>query len=188
MSGKLWVLSDLHLDYNRGSHLGRLEPPAGADIAVLAGDIVDPRFVERIAARLPTIYVAGNHEFYGGYIRETAEALASLPGVTFLNDDIVRIDGIRFIGGTLWTDYALRGREWTRTAMDHARNLMNDHRRISNRKQPWSRFLPADALHLHEKTRRFIDEAPLDDGSPVVVVTHHAPHPGSLLPQGNPDD
>ena len=69
---KLNVLSDLHLS------LAALPPPqSDAEIVILAGDVARP--AEAIAwareLRKPVLYVPGNHEFYGGSVAGTREAL-----------------------------------------------------------------------------------------------------------------
>lgn len=61
---------------------------------------------------------------------------------------------------------------------------LNDHRRIKWSKQPWSRFRPQEAWRLHQQSRAYIEKTlavPFDGAT--VVVTHHAPHPGSLHPR-----
>ncbi|BAM89624.1 conserved hypothetical protein [Bradyrhizobium oligotrophicum S58] len=61
------------------------------------------------------------------------------------------------------------------------RDRMNDHRRITWRKQPWLRFRPQEALGLHRTSRTWLTgllETPYD--GPTIVVTHHAPDWGSV--------
>jgi hypothetical protein len=53
---------------------------------------------------MPCVYVAGNHKFYKGSIREGLEAGRSaaqeFPGVRFLENEAVTIGGVMFIGAT----------------------------------------------------------------------------------------
>src|SRR6185369_1404446 len=47
------------------------------------------------------IYVAGNHEFYGGHwdsTLTTMRAEAKQSGIHFLENDSIEIDGVRFLG------------------------------------------------------------------------------------------
>src|SRR5512143_2492902 len=69
---RLHVVSDLHLGVS-GFDL----PDTTADVIVLAGDIARPPDACAWARRLgkPVIYVAGNHEFYGGSVDGTIAAL-----------------------------------------------------------------------------------------------------------------
>src|SRR5512135_2462248 len=106
---KLNILSDLHLG------LGVLDPPCNdADVVILAGDIARPKDAVAWASGLskPVLYVAGNHEFYGGSIDATLAELRKLGAGTrirLLDDDEVVLDGVRFLGSTLWTDFMLFG-------------------------------------------------------------------------------
>ncbi len=79
------------------------------------------------------------------------------------------IGGVRFLGCTLWTDYALYGD--TGAAMAAAARGLNDHRLI---RRQGRLFSPADALdrHVTEKIWLAGALARKHDG-PTVVVTHH---------------
>ncbi len=176
---KLWVLSDLHMDHG----VFDLEPPADADVALVAGDVVNDRWLERLATKIPVVFVAGNHEFYGHAIAERKATLAKLP-IAFLDDDTVTISlagskPVRVIGATLWTDY---GRD--PIAAEAARRGMNDHRKIAWMKEPWQRFLPSHATKLHEVSKAYITEVVQTqfDGA-TVVMTHHAPSASSVHPK-----
>lgn len=176
---RLWILSDLHQDCGTFD----LTPPAGADVAIVAGDVVCDQFLIDLAGHIPVVFVAGNHEFYGHAFDERIASLADLP-IAFLNDDTVTLNlagkkPLRVIGSTLWTDY---GRD--PLAADAARRGMNDHRRITWRKEPWQRFLPSHATALHEGSRAHIGDqlaAPFDGAT--AVLTHHAPSARSVHPQ-----
>jgi len=131
---------------------------------------------------MPCVYVGGNHEFYKGSIvgglNEGLAAAQEFSNVHFLENESINIYGVRFIGATLWTDYALEGRP--SVAMRHARDRMNDYRRIAEQKRPWLRFLPETALRLHQRSRLFIDSELNANSEKAVVVTHHPPHPLSI--------
>gem|GEM_PF-5889652 len=70
-----------------------------------------------------------------------------------LENDAVVLAGVRFAGATLWTDYAIFGAGSEVHTMAVCRDRMNDHRRITWRKQPWLRFRPQEALGLHRTSR-----------------------------------
>ncbi|WP_377843883.1 metallophosphoesterase [Bosea sp. UC22_33] len=165
---KLWVLSDLHDD-----HGGALpDPPDGADVAVIAGDVLNDGWLIEIARKLPVVFVAGNHEFYRFSFHERMDQLKALEGVRTLNNDAVQIGQVRFIGATLWTDYNRNP-----LALDAAWRGMNDHRLIKWHKNPWERFSPKHAVMLHAASRKFIERVLAQPHfGPTVVVTHHAPH------------
>jgi Icc-related predicted phosphoesterase len=181
---KVWVMSDLHLEV---APLDRpLEVPE-ADLCIVAGDLCrgvanGVSFLARLLeSRMPCLYVAGNHEYWGSGIGEEIAAgkaaAACHPGIHFLENTAVTIGGIRFFGATLWTDFSLRGHR--AIAMRHARERMRDYRRISLSKNPWQRFVPEASAHIHARSRSFIGAVGNFPGK-SVVVTHHAPHPRSL--------
>jgi predicted phosphodiesterase len=108
---RIHVLSDLHLEFREFA-----VPDVDADVRVLAGDIhVRNRgmpFASNSAKDMPTIYVAGNHEFYGAAIPKLYDKLqteAAGLGVHFLQNAQVVIESVRFLGCTLWTDFELLG-------------------------------------------------------------------------------
>ena len=186
---KLLILSDLRTEFVAQCWALPEELP-DFDICVLAGDIagspekgVDFAATAPALAGKPIVYVPGNHEFYGGEIENrlrVGKEAAVGTNVCLLDRDIAIIAGVRFVGAILWTDYALYGQQpWT---MAMAARGLNDHVRIERRgPQGALRFTPADALARHLAARAFIEDAlaPPYDG-PTVVVTRHAPHPGSV--------
>lgn len=190
---KIWVLSDLHLEFGVPFDCS---PPDGADVLVCAGDIVTKGvrpsiawLTHRIARKIPTVFVAGNHEFYGASLDESlrAEIAADYPNFHFLENGVAEVDGVTFLGGTLWTDFRLFGRN-PEVAMADARNGMNDYKRIKFSKVPFRKFRPIHGFVKHQETRAFLTEE-LDKrrGQKTVVVTHHAPSVRSVLPDFKDD-
>lgn len=178
---KLHVLNDLHIEF------GKYEPPAtDADVVVLAGDVgvglEGLYWVKAHFAGKPVIYVPGNHEFYRHDIALVDELKACAPdSIHVLNDDEVEIDGVRFLGSVLWTDFALFGGGDRHLAMLRARQGMNDFAIIQNHGR---RFTPEDALRLHTASRNWLANRLAEPFSgKTVVVTHHAPSSGSVSPQ-----
>lgn len=102
---KLWIFSDLHLEF--GSRFD-VDPPPDADVAICAGDVLTKGVVpslrwlgERLSHKLPVVFVGGNHEYYNGSILEgiaDARALSDYPDLHYLENGIVEIDGITFVG------------------------------------------------------------------------------------------
>ncbi len=182
---KIWILSDLHLEY---ADLRRPLAIPDADVCVMAGDLCRAPangvhwLAKHIAHAMPCIYVAGNHEFYKGSIKEGLEdgksAAAGIPDVHFLENDQVVIDRFRFLGATLWTDFRIQSSP--ELGMHHARERMNDFRYIAKQRNPWQRFVPETAFRMHQQSRQFIDTALTSDPIPTVVVTHHLPHARSI--------
>lgn len=162
-------------------------PLNGADVVVLAGDIASPRQAAFWALGFdkPVIYVLGNHEFYGGSIEGAAAELKQLCAGTqvhVLDDSEIVIDGVRFLGSTLWTDFMLFGAGDARlAAMAQAQRLLRDFSRIRSGGEECAVFTPDDAAALFERHAQWLDRR-LDvahDG-PTVVITHHAPSRRSI--------
>jgi Icc-related predicted phosphoesterase len=200
---RLLLLSDLHLEL---SNL-RLADDLQFDVAVLAGDIVCPghRLREWIAATpvlrraRAVVAVAGNHEYYDSVLqhearamRQAAQALAA-PPLHCLDGEAVVIDGVRFLGCTLWTDFALRidtnagARSDVQRGIGAALQRMADYRCIG-----WAdagvgrprRLTPQDTQRLHLTQRAWLARQLAEPfAGATVVVTHHGPHRGSLAPR-----
>ena len=182
---KLNILSDLHLGQ------GALAWPRNdADVVILAGDIARPAQALEWAAGLgkPVLYVPGNHEFYGGSIAGTLQALKTLSAgtpVRVLDDEEVVIGGVRFLGSTLWTDFRLFGDGEGRThAVAEALRFMRDFSRIFKDEALQQLFTPQDAAALFDRHASWLAQrlAQAHDG-PTVVITHHAPSPASIHPR-----
>jgi predicted phosphodiesterase len=180
----LWILSDLHLELSRGWDLPSVGARPHFDVMIVAGDLV-PRMergvawlLERVADR-PVLYVAGNHEGYGCDVDRTVEKAreaAAGTNVSILQNEAVRIGDVTFAGATLWTDFNLFGDQWR--AMRVAGDQMNDYRKIRTARYA-DRFQPKHALARHMASRAFLEtEMRKPRDGPLVVVTHHAPHPG----------
>jgi predicted phosphodiesterase len=174
---RLHVLSDLHLE-----HAPYPEAPAEADVIVLAGDIAPGTrgvaWARTWAGGRPILYVAGNHEFYGGELPALIEELreaADGSSVHVMEDDEVVLGGVRFLGCSLWTDFDFDGAENRGRTMSLCERLVSDYGQI--RSSPGHRpLLAADTRALHLRSRRWLTarlEAAWE--GPTVVITHHAP-------------
>lgn len=129
----------------------------------------------------PVLYVPGNHEFYGGSLAGTIGELRKLcagSGVHLLDDDELVLDGVRFLGSTLWTDFMLLGAGEARAAaMREASRFMRDFERIDL-------FTPETSAARFARHAAWL-ERKLSEGhaGPTVVITHHAPSPKSIHPR-----
>lgn len=193
---RLWLFSDLHQEHADNAW-SPVAPADGFDIVVAAGDVAQqlPDALAWLHDRfpgVPTIYVPGNHDFWcdagqpGGRpwtdILAHGRDLAARWGITLLSDDAAVIDGVRFLGSTLWTDFRV-GQPSLQAGFHAATRGFNDCRRV---RRPSSsgktrKMQPADFYRLH---RASVDSLDADLGiahdGPTVVVTHHAPHPDAL--------
>ena len=122
------LLSDLHLESH--PHFSA-QPLAGADVLVLAGDIgsyqhnsdltrlgvpdfglarFSPRPVHEGGAAWPTpvIFVPGNHEYDALEFDQAHQRLRQACerwGLIWLEQESVVLQGVRFVGCTLWSDF-----------------------------------------------------------------------------------
>jgi len=187
---KIRIHSDLHLEF-----LDWAPPAVEADVVVLAGDIhKGARGIEWARRRFPNtpvVYVPGNHEFYGGELHEVLTALrreARRFDVELLDGAQLDLNGVRFLGATLWTDFALFGstRPELVRAMTDARFLMNDFRLIRYGER--SLLSPEAVREIHLEHLRWLKTRLAEAfAGPSVVVTHHLPHPGSIQPKYDGD-
>ncbi|MCX7176024.1 MAG: metallophosphoesterase [Proteobacteria bacterium] len=186
---KFHILSDVHLEF------GDLRPPrTDADVVVLAGDIgpgVEGVEWAELSFAVPVIYVLGNHEFYGDCFNgliDTARERCRGSHVHLLEDESLVVNGVRFLGATLWTDFALLGQDEVERNMIYSELNMTDCYMIRT-SQPGgaSRAKLSSRLTLarHCASRRFLETAlgqSVDSAKwqKTVVVTHHAPSARSL--------
>ena len=182
---KLQILSDLHLS------TGELVcPHTDADLIVLAGDIARPAEAMAWAHGLGrrVLYVPGNHEFYGGSLEGTVDELKRLSNrgtVRVLDNEAVVIDGVRFLGATLWTDFRLFDDTGQRdAAMAEGSRFMRDFSRIRVCEREETLFSPTHCAEQFSRDAGWL-AARLNEAfdGPTVVVTHHAPSPASIHPR-----
>lgn len=200
---RLQLLSDLHLENDPG-FVPQAAP--GADVLVLAGDIGsyqagsrldEPdfglrRFSPRHGPWRTVIYVPGNHEYDGlehddahARLRDACERL----GLTWLERETVVIDGVRFVGTTLWTDFealvdpradVTRQRQQREKAHRAANFYLRKHTSLRQGRPR----LADDLAGLGRECQRWLREAlatPFD--GPTVAVTHFAPSLRSADPR-----
>ena len=148
---KIAVASDLHLEFGDLD----FDNPEGAEVLILSGDILVAQdlgyhdshnimgeeyrsnryhnFMQRCTERFPhVIYILGNHEHYHGDFAETVTHLKNkfdyMSNLHILDNEILQISDVTFIGGTLWTDM---NRE-DPTTLYHMKSMMNDFRCVRN--------------------------------------------------------
>lgn len=205
---KLWIWSDLHTERNPSNiwTLNGVEPPAGADIIVCAGDLAHAGDWHWLAKQLveifdmPIILVPGNHEFYKQDTMEVAlDAMLDVERqsikegwkhpVYVLHRKTIILDDVRFVGATGWVDFKPGLEDLAAEQRDiemmyrfrEAPSVLNDFRLIWPEKTP-SGLRPSQMLDMHEADREYIIgelQKPFDGST--VVVTHHLPHPDCIV-------
>lgn len=175
---KLHILSDLHTEFADFN-----SPDTDADIVVLSGDIgVGTAGVEWAARQFseePVIYVPGNHEYYRHDIGITDKLKSSAPAnIHVLDQDDYEVDGVRFLGTTLWTDFRLYGEGETWFSRQKAKYSIDDFTAIRNGDR---QFTPEDSVRLHETSKAWlVSELRSSYQGSTVVVTHHLPATPSI--------
>lgn len=202
---KVGVCSDLHLEF--GSL--ELRNEHGVDVLILSGDVmvgedvgrhptagmyapIDSHryinaaryreFFDCVNSEFPLVlYVAGNHEFYGGKWVKTLgvirEWLENFPNVFFLENESYTHDGVTFLGATLWTDLN-RGDPLT---LHSIRDYMNDYTEILNDEAGFTKLRPAHTVARHKKSLEYFRSQMHDKPEDrFVVVGHHAPSFASI--------
>ncbi|RKU01022.1 hypothetical protein C7H84_25340 [Burkholderia sp. Nafp2/4-1b] len=185
---KLLVLSDLHNEFEPA--VADAKAIAQSDVVVLAGDIHTKdrsigwaqAFVDDPAK--PVILVAGNHEFYRGHFDGTLDKLRDLAqgtNIHFLENDVLVLGDVRFLGCTLWTDFKLYANNISSTTcMRDAQQVMTDFRLI-RATSSYRRLYPTDTVRRHEVSRAWLRNTLSEPfAGKTVVVTHHAPSASSI--------
>ena len=174
---RLHILSDIHLE-----RAPFTAPDVDADLVVLAGDIAPGtagvRWARSWLDQRPALYVAGNHEFYGHSFTELPDQLkasAAGSGVEVMENDLSVVAGVRFLGCSLWSDFAFAGPELREHSMAICERMVNDYRQIRVA-DPEQRLRAQDTLDRHLASRAWLTQRLREphDG-PTVVITHHAP-------------
>ncbi len=184
---KLHLLSDLHFEFDKPVPMANYRPPK-CDVVLLAGDIAEDKtsidWAKATFGDTPVLLTPGNHEYYDAkqvvaWTQELRDYAAG-SNVQILHNDAVVIDGVQFVGATLWTDFQLYG-----NASYHqyaARKGLSDYKHI---RRPSStgkkrKIRTDDILEFHIASRRFIANAVRTYQGRSVVMTHHAPSERSL--------
>lgn len=187
---KLLCVSDLHLrseavvaavDRQRLSpflaQIAATVADVSPDAVVVTGDTVSPAQVRLLSATLrtlipddlPVVAMRGNHEFWGRTFEDTLaklkEQTLAAPNIFYLDlIGAVELDGVNFVGGTLFFDGSMR---------------IRDNQRVDDWDgwQDWrifdieSRYMEFNAYYVD-----MIRGGKMKPGMPTALCTHHVPH------------
>ncbi|MBA9030956.1 metallophosphoesterase [Rhizobium leguminosarum] len=193
---RAWIISDLHYSPT-DALMGMPFRVPDADICICAGDIsenisISIAYLRRdIERHMPVILVLGNHDYYNGsldFALERARREIAGTRIRLLENQSIEIGDIRFVGATLWTDFAVSiggdehvpPEERRAIAFGLVPSLMADFSCIfrSDSRRPGENGLITvrEILERHIASRSYIDqefEKPF--AGRTIVVTHHAP-------------
>jgi predicted phosphodiesterase len=210
---KIQLLSDLHLE----SHPNFVPQRAsGADVLVLAGDIGSYQAGSKLTdsdfglARFsplppshggadwptPVLYVPGNHEYDAldfELCHARLQATCARLGITWLERETVVLQGVRFIGTTLWSDFDVLAPRTSRApdalaqqlkAREKAFRAANFYLRKTGGTMNREPLLATQVRELALTCQAWLQSAlnnPFD--GKTVVVTHFAPSLHSADPR-----
>lgn len=171
-------ISDVHLEHMKVLPSELKDVPVVGEVLALCGDIGSPtlpivrEWIGELASKfMHVLWVPGNHEYYNAPMDVTDDAFRDLmqdhSNLHVLNDDRFDLDGITFLGTTLWSDID--------TSIS---KYINDYRYIERVKGV--KLSPHNTLAYHRNAVKFIDDQltmALHDDRSVVVLSHHGPHP-----------
>lgn len=188
---KLRICSDIHTEF-MNAHAAKLErilaialhymPDDAEQTLVIAGDFGSmhkPKLLvnglEILCKRFKeVIYIPGNHEYYGGSLERSEDAIKSftrdIPNLQFGSQ--LNLGKIK--AATLWTDFDGQNKG----SIELARLYMNDYRQCLGRKGLL--LAPEDTITEHIKELAFLSEN-IREGD--VVITHHLPSFKSVDPE-----
>lgn len=182
---KIALLSDLHLSMQPME-----APPTDADVVILAGDLGRPKTAIDWARRYtqPTLFVAGNHEYYGSdLVTALAELRDHAVGTTVrvLERNEWEHCGVRFLGCTMWSDHRLHATGEERdVGLSQAIELVRDFSRIRVAPGFEDLFTPALSRLLFDDSVAWLEQRfAVPHEGPTVVITHFAPSRLSIHPR-----
>lgn len=172
---KIQLMSDLHFEFGWKMKLTEMQ-----DVTlVLAGDVdSDPDRLEEFIRyactnRRAVIMIAGNHEFYGNNYEDVIwnlDLLADeIDNFHFLENEHVILDGINFIGATLWSEP-----DWGvfRKIADSAQITFGN-RHITDK----------DIASMCRQSKKYITKAIREIEGKKVVITHFGPDQALMHPK-----
>lgn len=190
------ILSDLHLE---GSNMEIINP--GWDVLVLAGDIssepskLDRFFTYQCPSNIPIVYVLGNHEYEGkrkeDVIPKLREQLKDFPHIHILDNESIVLEGIKFIGTTLWSNFEGSGinskqevKKWAKINIVDFSQIFVKNLDIIGHSPKYKTWSPDEMECEFNKAYDFLNyelkQNPFE--GPKFVVTHFAP----TLKSGHP--
>lgn len=201
--------SDLHCEF---MDFPDFSNDKGGDVLILAGDITTAsllranrtdgearaharyfreKFKHGLIDKYPYVfYVIGNHEHYNSLFHATKTTLTEgfaalgLDKIKILDNDMSIIDGVAFIGATLWSDF-LKG---SPTSMLDCQLGMNDFRIIGNSlitgKYGEAKVNPVTPEHIYGEFKMSLDfitsMLKILGEKQVIICSHHGPTMQSL--------
>jgi len=191
---RLRILSDLHIEFFPFT-IPAL-PGDQETVLILAGDIGVIYQQDRLQTFLEAacqqfkavIYVLGNHEYYRGQWPNARTTLLQWPlpqNLHVLERNVVTVDGVAFVGSTLWSDFDAGDPLSMHTAQHQLSDFHyirvalapgNNHPEALADSPQERQLNPSDILADHSQSVAWLDKTLGQlhrDGQKTVLVTHH---------------
>ena len=174
---KITYCSDLHCEFINGSAdlYSKFTNAENSDVLVIAGDIstteygVDELFSIVSKNYSITLYVLGNHDYWGRDLKDTKFMYQNpFDNVKILDKTYIDIDGVRFYGGTMWTDY----NNQNPLVMLQCRSYMKDFDVMTCHN---ARIDIEDFIYENRLFRERLEESFTGFSGKKVVISHHCP-------------
>lgn len=175
---KVRLISDVHFEFYEDLEL--YKNPGNADVLVIAGDLNVGYLrcwssLKRFAdVYKDVIYTSGNHEYYGGNIREFDDYIQRFSinsNIHYLNPGAVKLGDVTFIGANLWTNF--NNNEFSKM---YCAQAINDFRQIKG-------FSTGDCVRLNSQHTKFFHDASVAVEGRKVFVSHFLPDRVCIDPQ-----
>lgn len=168
---KIRLYSDLHFEFHQDGGRSFLEgQDSNFDVLVLAGDINTARNLKKSFSSLKEVFknkkivfVPGNHEYYHSSFPELQQILVDEQEIIILDNSCSVIDGVKFVGTTLWFQHS--------GSYERGDESLNDFTQINNFRS-WVGKKAQDSI-------KFLDKEIEDN---CIVITHHLPHRSAIHP------
>lgn len=176
---KIQLISDMHSEHWKTADFALVDKiiPSNSKevVLVVAGDLdndlarIDQWMSDVFSHYKHVFYVCGNHEFYSARFPKMCYDIKEISNkyqnVTVLENDSFELDGVVFMGATLWTN-CIDGIQFAHTFTDYCHIRMFDYSLLR-----WKHTLEA-----HEQSKKFIKkQIGKSKGKKVVVISHHMP-------------
>lgn len=200
----LFNMSKLSLEQKKSGDMSFLWLPPQLDedsdtVLVIAGDIWTSRkfltrqyrdgqsWLKKVSSQFKyVIFTLGNHDYWGANLSDEPSkirkelALQNLFNVFLMENDNIILDGHKFIGSTLWTDF----NRHDLGLLMAAPGLMKDYKKIRFG-SAYKKLSPSNLYDIFNISSRFIfNNASKDHSSQkIIIITHMAPSDKSLAPR-----
>lgn len=176
---KIQLVSDLHSEFWKTHDFALVDEIVPKDakdtVLVVAGDLdnnttrIEQWFEDVFSKYRHVIYVFGNHEYYGKMLptmlHDVKEIAKRYRNVHVLENETFELDGVTFLGTTLWYDGTPAELHW---------HGFTDHTCITDEFLRPLKLQKALDMHVFAKSFLSIELERLV-GKKTVVVTHHMP-------------